>query len=89
MAESDTSSLVTAIINVTAPRLDIVQVKLSSLKSVVNEFPCPKSQGGFLKVPVANVANMFNASLYLHEMCGTCVIYLYVVFNYGIRNILY
>ena len=69
-AESDTSSLVTAIINVTAPRLDIVQVKLSSLKSVVNEFPCPKSQGEFLKVPVAN---MFSASLYLHEMYGTCV----------------
>ena len=59
-AESDTSSLVTAIINVTAPSLDIVQVKLSSLKSVVNEFPCLKSQGEFLKVPVANVANMFN-----------------------------
>ena len=79
----------TAIINVTAPRLDIVQVKLSSLKSVVNEFPCPKSQGEFLKVPVANVANMFNASLYLHEMYGTCVMCLYVVFNYGLRNILY
>ena len=60
---------------------DIVQVKLSSLKSVVNEFPCPKSQGEFLKVPVANVANMFSASLYLHEMYGTCVMCLYVVFN--------
>ena len=72
-----------------ATRLDIVQVKLSLLKCVVNEFPCPKSQGEFLKVPVANVANKFNASLYLHEMCGTCVMCLYVVFNYGLRNILY
>ena len=79
----------TAIINVTAPRLDIVQVKLSSLKSIVNEFPCPKSHWEFLKVSVANVvADMFNASLYIC-MNGTCVMCLYVVFNYGLRNILY
>ena len=52
-------------------------------KNVVNcnsvTVELPKSQGEFLKVPVANVANMFNASLYLHEMCGTCVMCLYVV----------
>ena len=50
--------------------IHIVQIKLSAIKSIVNKLPCPKCQGEFLKIPVANVANMFNASLYknyLHE----------------------
>ena len=46
-AESETSSLVTAICH---SCLDIVQVKLSALKSIVNKLPCPKCQGNLFKL---------------------------------------
>ena len=39
------------------------KVKLSALKSTVNKLSCPKCQGEFLKGPVANVADLFNASI--------------------------
>ena len=48
--ESETSILVNATCQ---SCLDIVQVKLSALNA----------KGIFLKVPVANIANMFNACL--------------------------
>ena len=53
-------------------------------KSIVNKLPCPKCQGEFLKIPVANVANMFNASLYKHDLHET---YMGLQLNYGLRNI--
>ncbi len=61
-AESEASSLVTAIY-VTVNCLDIVQVRLSALNSIVNKLPCPKCQGEFLKGPVANIADLFNAGI--------------------------
>ena len=78
-AQCETSSLVTAIICHNC--LNIVQVKLYPLKIIVNKLPCPKCQGEFLKIPVANVANMFNASLYI------CMKHMGLPLNYGIRNI--
>ena len=61
----------------------IVQIKLSAIKSIVNKLPCPKCQGEFLKNPVANVANMFNASLYKNYLHET---YMGLQLNYGLRN---
>ena len=39
------------------------KVKLSALKSIVNKLSCPKCQGEFQKSHVANVADLFNASI--------------------------
>ena len=78
-AECETSSLETAIICHNC--LDIVRVKLSALISIGNKLPCPKCQGEFLKILVANVANMFNGSLYI------CMKHMGLQLNYGIRNI--
>ena len=64
--------------------IHIVQIKLSAIKSIVNKLPCPKCQGEFLKIPVANVANMFNASLYKNYLHET---YMGLQLNYGLRNI--
>ena len=60
-AESETSYLVTDMICHSCR--DIVS-QIVCTKNIVNKLPCPKCQGEFLKGHVANVAHMFNTSLY-------------------------
>ena len=69
--------------------LDVVQVKLSAIKSIVNKLPCPKCHGGFLKVPVAMLQtySMLALMTSIHDtyFMHTCVCML--CFNYGLCNI--
>ena len=69
--------------------LDVVQVKLSAIKSIVNKLPCPKCHAGFLKVPVAMLQtySMLALMTSIHDIyfMHTCVCML--CFNYGLCNI--
>ena len=96
----ETTSLVTAVcpgygIPLCHSCLDFVHVKIVCIKSIVNKLSCPKCQGEFLKVCVANVADMLNvliasrlmSSIHDTYFMHTCVCML--CFNYGLRNMFY
>ena len=59
-AESETSSLVTAICH---SCLDIVQVRLSALKNIVNKLPSPICQGEFFSYGLSNIFLVLNDTI--------------------------